>query len=205
MIDQRTDEWHAARLGKVTASKIADVMASGRAGSPSVTRANYLAQLLCERLTGRPTAGYTSHEMQHGIDSEPLAINAYEMHADVIVTPIGFVDHPSIAMSGASPDGLVGDDGLIEVKCPNSATHLATLKGADIDGKYMKQMQWQMACTGRKWCDFVSFDPRMPDHMQLYVRRVERDLEMIAAINSAVTTFLVELEADCQRFAKEAV
>ncbi len=205
MIDQRTDEWHAARLGKVTASKIADVMASGRAGAPSVTRANYLAQLLCERLTGRPTDGYTSHEMQHGIDSEPLAINAYEMHADVIVTPIGFVDHPSIAMSGASPDGLVGDDGLIEVKCPNSATHLATLKGADIDGKYMKQMQWQMACTGRKWCDFVSFDPRMPDHMQLYVRRVERDLEMIAAINSAVTTFLVELEADCQRFAKEAV
>lgn len=205
MIDQRTDEWHAARLGKVTASKIADVMASGRAGAPSVTRANYLAQLLCERLTGRPTDGYTSHEMQHGIDSEPLAINAYEMHADVIVTPIGFVDHPSIAMSGASPDGLVGDDGLIEVKCPNSATHLATLKGADIDGKYMKQMQWQMACTGRKWCDFVSFDPRMPDHMQLYVRRVERDLEMIAAINSAVTTFLVELEADCQRFAKDAV
>ena len=169
-----------------------------------MTRANYLAQLLCERLTGRPTDGYISHEMQHGIDSEPLAINAYEMHADVIVTPIGFVDHPSIAMSGASPDGLVGDDGLIEVKCPNSATHLATLKGAEIDGKYMKQMQWQMACTGRKWCDFVSFDPRMPDHMQLYVRRVERDLEMIAAINSAVTTFLVELDADCQRFAKEA-
>lgn len=204
MIDQRTPEWHAARLGKVTASKIADVMASGRAGAPSVTRANYLAQLLCERLTGRPTEGYISHEMQHGTDNEPIAINAYEMAQDVIVSPIGFVDHPSIAMSGASPDGLVGEDGLIEVKCPNSATHLATLKGAEIDGRYMKQMQWQMACTGRAWCDFVSFDPRMPDHMQLHIQRVPRDLEMIAQIEVAVSAFLADLDADCQRFAKEA-
>jgi putative phage-type endonuclease len=204
MIDQRTPEWHAARLGKVTASKIADVMASGRAGAPSVTRANYLAQLLCERLTGRAAEGYTSHEMQHGTDNEPIAINAYEMHADVIVTPIGFVDHPSIEMSGASPDGLVGTEGLIEVKCPNSATHLATLKGADIDSRYMKQMQWQMACTGRAWCDFVSFDPRMPDHMQLHVQYVRRDAEMIAQIEAAVLSFLADLEADCQRFAKEA-
>ena len=204
MIDQRTTEWFAARLGKVTASKIADVMASGRAGAPSVTRANYLAQLLCERLTGRPTEGYTSHEMQHGTDNEPIAINAYEMAQDVIVSPIGFVDHPSIAMCGASPDGLVGDEGLIEVKCPNSATHLATLKGAEIDGRYMKQMQWQMACTGRAWCDFVSFDPRMPDHMQLHVQRVPRDLEMIAQIEVAVSAFLADLDADCQRFAKDA-
>jgi putative phage-type endonuclease len=204
MIDQRTDEWHAARLGKVTASKIADVMASGRAGAPSVTRANYLAQLLCERLTGRPTEGYTSEAMQHGTDNEPIAINAYEMLQDVIVTPIGFVDHPNIAMSGASPDGLVGDEGLIEVKCPNSATHLATLKGADIDSRYMKQMQWQMACTGRAWCDFVSFDPRMPDHMQLHVQHVRRDDEMIGQIEAAVLTFLAELDADCKRFAKPA-
>lgn len=202
MIDQRTDEWHAARLGKVTASKIADVMASGRAGAPSVTRANYLAQLLCERLTGRPTEGYTSEAMQHGTDNEPIAINAYEMAQDVIVTPIGFVNHPSIEMSGASPDGLVGDEGLIEVKCPNSATHLATLKGADIDSRYMKQMQWQMACTGRAWCDFVSFDPRMPDHMQLHVQHVRRDDEMIAQIEAAVLTFLAELEVDCKRFAR---
>jgi len=204
MIDQRTPEWFAARLGKVTASKIADVMASGRAGAPSVTRANYLAQLLCERLTGRPTEGYTNDAMQHGIDNEPIAINAYEMAQDVIVNPIGLVDHPSIAMSGASPDGLVGEDGLIEVKCPNSATHLATLKGGSIDGRYMKQMQWQMACTGRKWCDFVSFDPRMPDHMQLHVQHVRRDDEMIAQIEAAVCEFLAELDADCLRFAPPA-
>jgi putative phage-type endonuclease len=204
MIDQRTPEWFAARLGKVTASKISDVMASGRSGAPSVTRANYLAQLLCERLTGRPTEGYTSDAMQHGTDNEPIAINAYEMAQDVIVSPIGFVDHPSIAMSGASPDGLVGEDGLIEVKCPNSATHLATLKGGSIDGRYVKQMQWQMACTGRKWCDFVSFDPRMPEHMQLHVQHVRRDDEMIAQIETAVSEFLAELDADCLRFAPPA-
>jgi putative phage-type endonuclease len=204
MIDQRTPEWFAARLGKVTASKIADVMASGRAGAPSITRANYLAQLLCERLTGRPTEGFTSDAMQHGTDNEPIAINAYEMAQDVIVNPIGFVDHPSIAMSGASPDGLVGNEGLIEVKCPNSATHLASLKGGSIDGRYVKQMQWQMACTGRKWCDFVSFDPRMPDHMQLHVQHVRRDDEMIAQIETAVCEFLAELDADCLRFAPPA-
>jgi putative phage-type endonuclease len=204
MIDQRTEEWFAARLGKVTASKIADVMASGRAGAPSVTRANYFAQLLCERLTGRATEGYTSDAMQHGTDNEPIAINAYEMHRDVIVSPIGFVDHPSIAMSGASPDGLVGEDGLIEVKCPNSATHLATLKGGSIDGRYMKQMQWQMACTGRKWCDFVSFDPRMPEHLQLYIRHVPFDSDMVKEIESAVCEFLADLDADCLRFAAPA-
>jgi putative phage-type endonuclease len=201
MIDQRTPEWFAARLGKVTASKIADVMASGRAGALSVTRANYLAQLLCERLTGRATEGYTNDAMQHGTDNEPIAINAYEMAQDVIVNPIGFVDHPTIAMSGASPDGLVGEDGLIEVKCPNSATHLATLKGGSIDGRYLKQMQWQMACTGRKWCDFVSFDPRMPDHLQLHVRRVALDLDLVREIEAAVCEFLAELDADCLRFA----
>ena len=201
MIEQRTIEWFAARLGKVTASKIADVMASGRAGAPSVTRSNYLAQLLCERLTGRPTEGFTSDAMQHGTDNEPIAINAYEMHRDVIVSPIGFVDHPTIAMSGASPDGLVGEDGLIEVKCPNSATHLATLKGGSIDGRYLKQMQWQMACTGRKWCDFVSFDPRMPEHLQLHVRHVPFDPVMVREIESAVQEFLADLDADCLRFA----
>ena len=201
MIDQRTPEWFAARLGKVTASKIADVMASGRSGAPSVTRSNYLAQLLCERLTGRPTEGFTSDAMQHGTDNEPIAINAYEMAKDVIVSPIGFVDHPTIAMSGASPDGLVGEDGLFEVKCPNSATHLSTLKGGSIDGRYMKQMQWQMACTGRKWCDFVSFDPRMPEHLQLHVRHVPFDPVMVREIESAVQEFLAELDADCLRFA----
>ena len=201
MIEQRTLQWHQARLGKVTASKIADVMASGRSGAPSVTRATYLAQLLCERLTGRPTEGFTSDAMLHGIDNEPIAINAYEMHRDVIVSPIGFVDHPTIAMSGASPDGLVGEDGLIEVKCPNSATHLATLKGGSIDGRYLKQMQWQMACTARKWCDFVSFDPRMPEHLQLHVRHVPFDPEMVREIESAVCEFLADLDADCLRFA----
>jgi putative phage-type endonuclease len=192
---QRNDEWHAARLGKATGSKISDVMASGKVGAPSVTRANYLAQLLCERLTGNPTESYSNAAMQHGIDTEAEAKTAYEFQTGVHVADVGFVDHPTIAMSGASPDGLIGDDGLIEIKCPNSATHLATLRGASIDGKYIKQMQWQMACTGRSWCDFASYDPRFPFEHQLYVKRVMRDPQMIAEIEAAVCAFLNDVHA----------
>lgn len=192
---QRNNEWHAARLGKATGSRIGDVMASGKGGAPSVTRANYLAQLVCERLTGKPTEGFINAAMQHGIDTETEAKTAYEFVTGLTVEDVGFVDHPTVAMSGASPDGLIGDDGMIEIKCPNSATHLATLRGASIDGKYMKQMQWQMACTGRQWCDFASYDPCFPFELQLHVRRVNRDDVMIAEIQSAVRAFLADVDA----------
>ena len=192
---QRNDDWHQARLGKATGSKISDVMASGKGGAPSVTRANYLAQLVCERLTGKPTEGFTNAAMQHGIDTETEAKTAYEFVTGSTVEDVGFVDHPTVAMSGASPDGLISDDGMIEIKCPNSATHLATLRGAPIDGKYMKQMQWQMACTGRQWCDFASYDPRFPFDLQLHVRRVNRDDTVIAEIQSAVRAFLADVDA----------
>jgi len=196
MMEQRTEEWHAARLGKVTASKIADVMAQGRGGAPSATRATYRAQLVVERLTGVPYEGYRSAAMDHGTETEPQARATYILNTGRNVAEVGFIAHPSIAMSGASPDGTVGDDGLVEIKCPNSATHIATLRGAEIDGKYVKQMQWQMACTGRKWCDFVSFDPRLPDEMQMLVRRVPRDNEMIADMEAAVRGFLAEVDAE---------
>lgn len=207
-MDQRTEEWFQSRLGKVTASKIADVMAQGRGGAPSATRATYRAQLVVERLTGVPYEGFRSAAMDHGTETEPQARATYILNTGRNVAEVGFVAHPRIEMTGASPDGLIGDDGLIEIKCPNSATHIATLRGADIDGKYLKQMQWQMACTGRAWCDFVSFDPRLPDEMQMLICRVPRDDALIAEMEAAVTAFLSEVDAEIadlqNRYMREA-
>lgn len=194
MMDQRTDEWFAARLGKVTASKIADVMAKTKTGY-GAGRANYAAQLVTERLTGTKADSFTNAAMQWGTDCEPRARAAYEFTTGLTVVETGFVDHPAVAMSGASPDGLVGDDGLVEIKCPNSATHIATLQGGGIDRKYLLQMQWQMACTGRQWCDFASYDPRLPLEMQLHVERVARDDALIAEIEAEVTAFLTEVQS----------
>lgn len=189
---QRTDEWFAARCGKATASRIADVMAKTKTGW-GAGRKNYMAELVAERLTGTCANSYVNAAMQHGIDTEPDAIAAYEFFADRTVTPVGSVDHPTIAMSSASPDGLVGDDGLIEVKCPATATHIDTLLGGSVPRKYILQMQWQMACTGRAWCDFVSFDPRMPESMKLFIKRVERNESLLVEVEKAVTEFLDEL------------
>ena len=195
-IIQGTPEWHQARLGKVTASTLADVMAAGRGGAPSATRANYRAQLVVERLTGSPTETFTNAAMAHGTETEPQARATYILTTGRIVAEVGFIDHPAITMAGASPDGLIGSDGLIEIKCPNSATHIATLRGSEIDGKYVKQMQWQMACTGRAWCDFVSFDPRLPDDLQLHIRRVQRDPAMIVEMETVVRAFLEEVNEE---------
>lgn len=192
-IIQGSPEWHALRLGKVTASRIADVVAKTKTG-PSASRKNYMAELLLERLTGQVAGGYTNAAMQWGIDTEPQARLAYEFHRDVDVQTIGFVLHPAISDSGASPDGLVGDDGLVEIKCPQPSTHMETLASGTVSNKYLLQMQWQMACTGRQWCDFVSFDPRFPAHMQFYVQRVERDEKCIQELEAEVTSFLTELQ-----------
>lgn len=192
-MDQRTDEWFAARAGRVTASRIADLMARTKTG-PSASRANYLAQLVAERLTGEVEQGFTSAAMQHGIDTEAEARNAYEFVTGANVIETGFIVHPSINWAGASPDGLVGDNGLIEIKCPNTSTHIATLRGGSVPDKYMKQMQFQMACTGRDWCDFASFDPRLPLQMRLHVTRVNRDEALIAEIEAAVSDFLAEVD-----------
>lgn len=193
-MDQRTDEWFAARLGKVTASCIGKVMARTKTGY-GADRGNYLAQLVTERLTGTPTDGFSNAAMQWGTDTEPQARAAYSFIVGSDVVEIGFVPHPTIAMSGASPDGLIADDGLVEIKCPNSATHITTLRGGGIDRKYLLQMQWQIACTGRAWCDFASFDPRLPLEMQLHVERVDRDVDLIAEIENEVTAFLAEVDA----------
>jgi putative phage-type endonuclease len=193
-IVQGSPEWFAARAGKVTASRVADIVARTKTGY-STSRANYMAQLVAERLTGKVDEGFTSGPMQWGTDTEPEARIAYEFYCDRNVAQIGYVPHPNIGDAGASPDGLVGEDGLVEIKCPNTATHIDTLLGSTVPGKYVTQMQWQMACTGRQWCDFVSFDPRLPEAMKMYVERVKRDDEMIADLEREVLSFLAELRA----------
>jgi putative phage-type endonuclease len=193
MMDQGTEEWFTIRIGKVTASRVADVIAKTKTGY-SATRDNYMAQLVCERLTGQKGESFSNAAMQHGTDTEPLARAAYEALHDVLVDEVGFVPHPSIIMAGASPDGLVGDDGLLEIKCPNTATHIETLLSQSVPGKYNTQMQFQMACTGRQWCDFVSFDNRLPEELQLFVKRVPRDNEFIKQMEDEVVKFLNELD-----------
>lgn len=200
-MEQRTEEWFAVRLGKVTGSRVSDVMSKTESGY-SATRANYMAQLICERLTGVKAASFTSAAMEWGVENEPFAVAAYEAKAGVFVEPVGFIQHPTIALAGTSPDGFAAPDGLVEIKCPNSATHIDTLINQDVDNKYVKQMQWQMACTGRQWCDFVSFDPRLPENLQLFVKRIPRDEAAIAAMEMEVTKFLAELATKVQQLEK---
>lgn len=188
-IIQGSDEWKQLRLGKVTASRVADVIAKTKSGW-GASRFNYAAELIAERLTGVNAEGFTNAAMQWGTDQEPSARMAYEFMQDVTVEQIAFVAHPSISDAGASPDGLVGESGLVEIKCPNTATHIDTLIKQEIPAKYITQMMWQMACTGRKWCDFVSYDPRLPESMQLFVKRIERDDKLIAELESEVIVFL---------------
>jgi len=192
-IEQGSSEWHALRLGKVTASRVSDVIAKTKTGW-GAGRANYAAELISERMTGVGAEKFTNAAMDWGSATEAEARAAYTFYSGNSVRTIAFVDHPSIAMSGASPDGLIGDDGLVEIKCPNTATHIDTLLRASIPGKYISQMQWQMACAERTWCDFVSYDPRLPEELRLFVKRVERDQDAIGALQTEIRRFLSEVE-----------
>lgn len=202
MIVQGTPEWFDVRRGKVTASRVPDLVARTKSGW-GASRVNYMAELIAERLTGTSTSSYTNAAMQWGTEMEPEARAAYEFRRDCDVAEVGFVEHPVIAMSGASPDGLIGDDGLVEIKCPNTATHIDTLMGQGVPSKYLLQMQWQMACTGRKWCDFVSFDPRMPESMRLFIKRVTRDEHEVMSLEKEVKLFLMELDAKVATLKRE--
>ena len=197
-MEQRSEEWFAARLGCVTASRTADVMATTKTGYSS-SRANYMAQLITERLTQTPTEGFSTTAMQWGTDTEPQARMAYELMTGEAVVETGFVPHPTILGFGASPDGMVGSDGLIEIKCPNSATHIETLLAEKVPSKYMIQMQVQMMCCGRDWCDFVSFDPRMPADMSFWMQRVFADSPMQEDIATEVIKFLNDVEMKLQQ------
>ena len=203
-MEQGTEEWFAARLGKVTASRVSDVMSKTKTGY-GAGRESYMSQLIAEILTGKKTDGFSNAAMQWGTETEPFARMAYEAHKDILVDEVGFASHPTIERAGASPDGLVGDDGLIEIKCPNTATHLDTLIDKTVPKKYRDQMQFQMACTGRKWCDFVSFDNRLPENLQIFVLRVERDDKHIAEMEIAITKFLAEMQEKIDKLTKSKV
>jgi len=200
-MEQRTEEWFAARCGKVTASRVADIIAKTKTGY-STSRDNYLAQLVCERMTGKPAESYLNAAMQWGTDQEPFARAAYEAAKDVLVDELGFAVHPTIAMAGASPDGLVGEFGLVEIKCPNTATHIDTLLTQIVPTKYITQIQWQLSCTQRQWCDYCSFDPRMDEGLQLFIKRVEYDPIYVSQLEKEVINFLMDVEDKIQKLNK---
>jgi len=191
--EQRSDEWFAQRLGKVTASRIGDIMVKTKSGFSS-SRETYMNDLLTERLTGKPAKSFTNAAMQHGIDTEPQARATYELFTGNTVIETGFHIHPTIPMAGASPDGLINDDGLLEIKCPQPPAHSQLLDKRKIPHRYLLQMQWQMACTGAKWCDFVSFNPDFPAPFDMYLTRVNADDFLIADMEREVQAFLFELE-----------
>lgn len=186
------EEWLQARLGKVTASRVGDVMAKTRSGY-SASRDNYMAQLIVERLTGKPTEGFSNAAMEWGTQTEPEARAAYSAKTGELVEEVGFIDHPTIEGAGASPDGIVGE-GLVEIKCPQTNTMLEWILTRTIPARYLAQMQFQMAVTGAKFCDFAAYDPRLPEHLQLLIIRVERDDTRIAEIEAEISMFLGELD-----------
>ena len=205
-VEQGTDAWKDARAAKVTASKISDVMAKGRGGAESATRADYLTQIVTEILTGQPCeAGFTSADMQWGKENEPLARATYETREGVLVDQVGFVIHPTLDRAGCSPDGLLGWDGedgldgIIQFKCPKTKTHIKYLMAGTVPTDYQPQMLWEMACTGAQWCDFVSFDPRLPEDLQLFVVRFKRDQTRIDAMEAEVRQFLAEVDEIVER------
>lgn len=197
-MEQRSDEWFEARLGCVTASRIADVTARTKKGW-GAARKSYMDDLIVERLSGVHVPGGSGAARRWGQDFEPEAKIAYEFYRNASIIETGFVPHPTIGDTGASPDGLIGDDGLVEFKCPTLSTHLETLDVEEIAPEYLLQMQWQMACTSRQWCDFASYDPRFPESMRLYVKRVPRDNDLIKSLEADVIEFLSELRQTVAR------
>lgn len=198
-IEQRSEQWFAARCGSLGASQIADAISKSKDGKAfGSTSANLRAKLAVERLTGIQEDSFKTAAIQHGIDSEEAARLAYEAHTGAFVTEVGLYKHPKIEGTHASPDGLVGDDGLIEIKCPNSATHIDTLKTEKVPTKYLYQMQWQMRCTDRQWCDYVSFDPRLPENLRLFVKRIPRDDALIVKLEAEVVQFLKGVSDDVE-------
>ena len=192
-MEQGSEEWFAARLGRVTASRVADVMVKTKSGY-GAGRANYMMELLCQRLTGKREDSYTNASMQRGTDLEPIARGRYEIENDVLVDEIGIVNHPTIENFAASPDGLVGDEGLLEIKCPNTATHVKFLQSGKIPLNYQTQMTVQMLCTERNWCDFVSYDDRLPEHLEYRCVRFELNADRAKEITTQVEIFLKELD-----------
>lgn len=192
-VEQGSEEWLQSRVGSLGASKVHEAIARTKSGW-GASRANCMATLIAERLTSTKADTFTNAAMQWGTEHEPDARAAYEFQRDVDVTEVGLYRHSTIAGTHASPDGIVGEEGLIEIKAPNTATHIQTLLTGKIPDKYIVQMQWQMICTDRQWTDHISYDPRMPPEMRLWIKRVERDDDRIAKLEADVSEFLQEME-----------
>lgn len=193
-IAQGGEEWRQLRLGKATASRVADITARTKKGEASASRQNYLTELLLERITGFPTRTFQSDAMRYGQEMEPLARAAYAFDYDYEVEQIAFATHPSIEMAGASPDGLVGNLGLLEIKCFQPAMHLEVLLSDTVPSEYVKQIQFQLACTEREWCDFCAYNPSFPPAAKMFVKRIPRDDAMIADLEREVRAFLADLD-----------
>lgn len=189
-MEQGTEEWKLARLGKVTASRVS----AARAKKGTATRADYIADIITERLTGSPIESYTNAYMEWGTANEPLARAAYEIKTGIWVEQVAIVNHPTIPNFAASPDGLVWTDGLLEIKCPKTSTHLNWMMKETVPSEHKNQMLAQLACTGREWVDFVSFDPRLPEHLQLFVVRFQPERKDIEDLEKDVMTFLAEVD-----------
>lgn len=196
MTEQRSPEWFAERLGLATASNFRKILAKIKTGE-AADRRNYRAQLVIERLTGKPSESYSNSAMQWGNEQEPFARIAYMAQTGNVVYEVGFLKH-AVLLAGASPDGLIGSNGLIEIKCPVSATHIETLKGHEMPAEHMPQVQGQLWVTGREWCDFVSYDPRMPEKLQLFIQRVPRQEKYIEELEKEVEAFLNEVAAEVE-------
>jgi putative phage-type endonuclease len=191
---QQTEGWLLERCGCATASRFSDVMAKIKTGE-AATRRKYRIQIVTERLTNRPTPSYQNAAMMWGTQTEPEARMAYEAERGVIVHETGFIKHPVIAFCGASPDGLIGDDGMLELKCPESTTHMEWMEGGKAPSEHIPQIQGQLAVTGRQWVDFASYDPRFPDGLQLFIVRVMRDDAYIQELEAGVMGFLSEVDS----------
>lgn len=192
---QQSDQWIMNRVGRITASRICDVMSYLKRGGESAARRNYKLEIVAERLTGRSADHYVSPYMEHGTETEDEARSFYELATQTMVEPVGFVLHPTLDFVGASPDGLVGDDGILEIKCPKTETLLQWMDSKEIPDDYLFQMQWELACTGRQWCDFYGYDPRLPVGMRHVYERVPRNDALIEQIEAEVVRFHEEVEA----------
>lgn len=202
MIKQRTDAWLVQRLGHVTASRISDALDMLKNNNEGQKRINYRLELIAERLTGQQAEFFENNAMKHGVMYEPLARRAYEALTGNFVEEVGFIKHPTLEWSGASPDGLIGNDGLIEIKCPTSQTYIAWMLAQKVPEKHKDQMLWQLVCTGRKWCDFVSFDPRMPEELSIFVNRYEPTIEEKESIELQAKVFLNSIDEMIEKLFK---
>lgn len=202
MIQQGTKEWFDVRRGKITASRVKDVVAVLKSGGESASRADYKMQLALERMTGQTAESFCSKDMIWGTETEPLARLAYCVHTGLDVDEVGFIDHPDVLRSGASPDGLVGDSGLVEIKCPKTTTLVEWAVDGKVPTSHLDQMQWQMECSGREWGDFVAYDPRMPSGSQLFIRRLPRDEARLIFLRNEVSVFDQEVEELIEKIRK---